>query len=154
LRLRPVAFRYRQPAADGSKPIQYGLIAEEVAEVYPDLVVRGKDGQVDTVQYWKLDAMLLNELQKLAKANAADQERIGELLAKAEKLQSQVAEQQKQIASRARASDSEQGDVAQLRAEFNRLAAAVAANERLSVSAIATAPVTANGDVVSSEGRW
>ena len=41
LRLRPVTFRYQQPYADGSKPIDYGLIAEEVAEVYPDLVVKG-----------------------------------------------------------------------------------------------------------------
>jgi hypothetical protein len=65
LRLRPVTFRYKRPYADGSKPIEYGLIAEEVAEVYPDLVVRGKDGQVETVQYQKLTPMLLNELQKL-----------------------------------------------------------------------------------------
>jgi hypothetical protein len=43
LRLRPVAFRYKKAYADGSKPLDYGLIAEEVAEVYPDLVVRGAD---------------------------------------------------------------------------------------------------------------
>jgi hypothetical protein len=48
LRLRPVTFRYKKRYADGSKPIQYGLVAEEVADVYPDLVVRGKDGQVET----------------------------------------------------------------------------------------------------------
>jgi hypothetical protein len=64
LRLRPVTFHYKKPDADGSKPLEYGLIAEEVAEVYPELVVRGKDGQVETVQYSKLPAMLLNELQK------------------------------------------------------------------------------------------
>lgn len=64
LRLRPVTYRYKQPYADGSKPIDYGLIAEEVAEVYPDLVVRGADGQIQTVQYQKLTPMLLNELQK------------------------------------------------------------------------------------------
>ncbi|MGD0905059.1 MAG: tail fiber domain-containing protein [Terracidiphilus sp.] len=64
MRLRPVTFRYKQPYADGSKPIDYGLIAEEVAEVYPDLVVKGADGQIQTVQYQKLTPMLLNELQK------------------------------------------------------------------------------------------
>jgi hypothetical protein len=64
LRLRPVRFRYKQPYADGSKPLDYGLIAEEVAEVYPDLVVKGADGQLETVQYQKLTPMLLNELQK------------------------------------------------------------------------------------------
>jgi hypothetical protein len=88
LRLRPVTFRYRRRYADGSEPIQYGLIAEEVAEVYPDLVVRDKEGQPETVQYWKLDVMLLNELQKLTKAHAADQERIEELEAQTRKAQS------------------------------------------------------------------
>lgn len=64
LRLRPVTFRYRQPYADGSQPMDYGLIAEEVAKVYPDLAVKAADGQVETVQYQKLTPMLLNELQK------------------------------------------------------------------------------------------
>jgi hypothetical protein len=64
LQLRPVTYRYKQPYADGSKPTDYGLIAEEVAKVYPDLVVKGADGQIQTVQYQKLTPMLLNELQK------------------------------------------------------------------------------------------
>jgi len=64
MRLRPVTFRYQKPFADGSKPIQYGLIAEEVADVYPDLVAHSADGQIETVKYQVLDAMLLNELQK------------------------------------------------------------------------------------------
>lgn len=38
MRLRPVTYRYKQSFDDGSEPIQYGLIAEELAEVYPDLV--------------------------------------------------------------------------------------------------------------------
>jgi hypothetical protein len=63
-RLRPVTYRHKQPEADGSKPIDYDLIAEEVAEVYPDMVVRDADGQVQTVQYQKLTPMLLNEAQK------------------------------------------------------------------------------------------
>ncbi len=56
--------RYQKPYADGSKPRDYGLIAEEVAEVYPELVVKGTDGQIETVQYHKLIPMLLNEVQK------------------------------------------------------------------------------------------
>jgi hypothetical protein len=64
MRLRPVTYRYKEPYADGSKPIDYGLIAEEVAEVYPDLVVKDVDGQIQTVQYQKLTPMLLNEVQK------------------------------------------------------------------------------------------
>jgi FtsZ-binding cell division protein ZapB len=63
--LRPVTFHYKKPAEDGSKPLEYGLIAEEVAPVYPNLVVYGADGQIETVQYHKLTPMLLNELQRL-----------------------------------------------------------------------------------------
>jgi hypothetical protein len=48
-------WRYKQPFADGSKPVQYGLIAEEVAEVYPDLVAHSTDGQIVTVKYQVLD---------------------------------------------------------------------------------------------------
>ncbi len=62
--LRPVTFRYKQPYTDGSKPIDYGLIAEEVAAVYPDLVAYSPSGEVQTVQYQKVNAMLLNEVQK------------------------------------------------------------------------------------------
>lgn len=64
LKLRPVTFRYRQPFTDGSKPVQYGLVAEEVAEVYPDLVAHSADGQIESVKYQVLDSMLLNEVQR------------------------------------------------------------------------------------------
>ena len=64
MRLRPVTYRYKQALADGSKPLEFGLIAEEVDEVYPELVARNNAGQIETVQYYKLDAMLLNEVQK------------------------------------------------------------------------------------------
>ena len=64
MRLRPVTFRYTEAYANGDRPVQPGLIAEEVAEVYPDLVVHDSDGKVETVQYYKLIPMLLNELQK------------------------------------------------------------------------------------------
>jgi len=68
MNLRPVVFRYSQPYANGSKPIEYGLIAEEVEAVYPDLVAHLADGQVETVQYHKINAMLLNEVQKQHRA--------------------------------------------------------------------------------------
>lgn len=64
MRLRPVTFRYKQPFSDGSKPVQYGLIAEEVAEIYPDLIARSADGEIETVKYQVLDSMLLNEFQR------------------------------------------------------------------------------------------
>jgi hypothetical protein len=70
--LRPVTFRYKEPFADGAKPIEPGLIAEEVADVYPDLVARGADGRIDAVQYFKLTPMLLNELQNQRRELAAE----------------------------------------------------------------------------------
>ena len=64
MRLRPVTYRYTQAYADGSRPLDYGLIAEEVEQVYPDLVAHLQNGEVETVQYHKVNAMLLNEVQK------------------------------------------------------------------------------------------
>ena len=64
LQLRPVTYRYKEAFVDGSRPVDYGLIAEEVAEVYPDLVMRSADGEIQTVQYQKLTPMLLNALNK------------------------------------------------------------------------------------------
>ena len=79
MRLRPVTYRYKQPFADGSKPIQYGLIAEEVAEVYPDIVAHSADGQIETVKYQVLDSMLLNEVQRLERENQSLQQRLARL---------------------------------------------------------------------------
>ena len=64
MQLRPVTFRYTRAFSNGEQPLQPGLIAEEVAEVYPDLVVHDHEGEIETVQYYKLIPMLLNELQK------------------------------------------------------------------------------------------
>ncbi len=61
MKLRPVVFNY---ISDASKTMDYGLIAEEVKEVMPDLVAHDQDGNVESVYYHKLPAMLLNELQK------------------------------------------------------------------------------------------
>jgi hypothetical protein len=64
MQLRPVTFRYRQPFADGSKPTQFGLIAEEVAETFPELAVRDANGTIASVHYERLNVLLLNELQR------------------------------------------------------------------------------------------
>jgi hypothetical protein len=76
MRLRPVTFQYKKAFSDGSQPVQYGLIAEEVAPVYPDLVARSADGQIESVRYQVLDSMLLNELQKQNATIAAQKEQI------------------------------------------------------------------------------
>ena len=63
LALKPVTFRYKQ-ALDPHATPQFGLIAEEVEKVNPDLVVRDADGRVNTVRYDAVNAMLLNEFLK------------------------------------------------------------------------------------------
>ena len=64
LALRPVTFRYKQPNDDGSKPVQFGLIAEEVAEAFQELVIYDEEGKPETVSYHLLATLLLNEFQK------------------------------------------------------------------------------------------
>jgi trimeric autotransporter adhesin len=96
--LRPVTFRYKKAAEDGSKPLQYGLIAEEVAEVYPDLVVY-KGGQPDAVQYQMLPPMLLNEVQKQNQHARQQDETIRRQQEQVVQQQEQVLKQQEQIRS-------------------------------------------------------
>ncbi|HQQ77433.1 MAG TPA: tail fiber domain-containing protein [Thermoanaerobaculia bacterium] len=64
--LRPVAFRYNAQGEDA--PVHFGLVAEEVNEVLPELVARNKAGEIETVMYHELPAMLLNEVKKLRRA--------------------------------------------------------------------------------------
>ena len=101
-------FRYR---SDRSGTPQFGLIAEEVAEVNPDLVVRDKNGEIYTVRYDAVNAMLLNEFLKEhrkveeqqasiagLKSAAAKQEAINaELKSIIVQQQKSFAEQEKQI---------------------------------------------------------
>jgi hypothetical protein len=67
-RLRPVTFHLK---TDPEGAVQYGLIAEEVEHVYPELVIRGADGRIEGVRYDELAPMLLNELQQQRRATAA-----------------------------------------------------------------------------------
>ena len=76
LDLQPVTFRYKQAYEDGSKPVQFGLIAEEVAESFPELVILDESGRPETVAYHMLPALLLNELQKEHELNQAQSEKL------------------------------------------------------------------------------
>jgi hypothetical protein len=67
LKLRPVTFHYKSDLNPSGRALQYGLIAEEVADVYPELVAHSADGQIETVMYQFLPPMLLNEYQKQQK---------------------------------------------------------------------------------------
>ena len=61
--LKPVTFRYKKGIDPQGIP-QFGLVAEDVEEVKPDLVVRDGEGKVNTVRYEAVNAMLLNEFLK------------------------------------------------------------------------------------------
>ena len=80
LALRPVTFRYK-PELDKTGIPQYGLVAEEVAEVNPDLVVRDENGEIYTVRYEAVNAMLLNEFLKAHRRIEEQDKRIDQLTA-------------------------------------------------------------------------
>ena len=78
LGLRPVTFRYK-PELDPEGIAQFGLIAEEVEQVNPDLVVRDENGNTYSVRYDQVNAMLLNEFLKEHKRVETQQATIAEL---------------------------------------------------------------------------
>jgi uncharacterized coiled-coil protein SlyX len=61
--LKPVTFRYKKEI-DPGRTSQFGLVAEEVEKVNPDLIVRDKEGKPYSVRYDQVNAMLLNEFLK------------------------------------------------------------------------------------------
>ena len=96
LALKPVTFRYKVEL-DPDKIPQFGLIAEQVEKVNPDLVVRGEDGKVMSVRYEAVNAMLLNEflkehrsVQELKGIVARQQKQIEVLTATVQKVSEQL----------------------------------------------------------------
>jgi hypothetical protein len=96
LGLKPVTFQYK---SDGTATPQFGLIAEEVAEANPDLVVRDEKGEIYSVRYEAVNAMLLNEflkahrkVEKLEAALEALSERLREQDPKIQRVSDQVGQ--------------------------------------------------------------
>jgi hypothetical protein len=73
--------------SDATGTRQYGLIAEEVAKVYPELVIRDESGRIDGVRYDELAPMLLNETQQQAAKIRALEQQVAEMHAALLKLQ-------------------------------------------------------------------
>jgi hypothetical protein len=94
LALKPVTFHYK---SDNCNTPQFGLIAEEVAEVNPDLVVHDKNGDIYTVRYDAVNAMLLNEFLKEHKAFVEQRDKVKNLEATVASLATTVKEQAFQI---------------------------------------------------------
>jgi hypothetical protein len=75
--LRPVTFRYKREI-DRERIQQFGLVAEEVEKIDPNLVIRDPDGKPYSVRYEAVNAMLLNEFLKEHKAFVAEQRKVQE----------------------------------------------------------------------------
>ena len=91
LALKPVSFRYEEEIDPDGIP-QFGLVAEQVEKVNPDLVAHDEEGKPYTVRYDAVNAMLLNEFLKEHRTVEEQKSTITEL-------KSAVAEQRKQIES-------------------------------------------------------
>src|SRR5262249_24742412 len=89
LALKPVTFRYKRDLDPKSTP-QFGLVAEEVKKVNPDLVILDNEGKPYTVRYEAVNAMLLNEFLKEHKAFLEEKRKV-------QKLEADAVRQQKQI---------------------------------------------------------
>ena len=96
LALRPVSFRY-QKELDANQVAQFGLLAEEVAKVDPDLVVRDEKGELYSVRYEAVNAMLLNEFLKEHRTVQEQEAIIAHLKSAVSKQEATAAQQQKQI---------------------------------------------------------
>ena len=88
-RLKPVTYRFKKEI-DATQSLDYGLVAEEVAKVDPNLAIRDGKGQIESVRYTAINAMLLNEFLK-------EHRTVQELRSIVAKQEATAAQQQKQI---------------------------------------------------------
>jgi hypothetical protein len=93
LALKPVSFRYKKDV-DPDRALQFGLVAEDVEKVNPDLVFHDAEGRVDSVRYDAVNAMLLNEFLKEHRRVEAVE---ADLVQQRKDFESRVAQQQEQI---------------------------------------------------------
>ena len=119
LALKPVTFHYK---SDGTATPQFGLIAEEVAEVNPDLVVRGDKGAIYTVRYDAVNAMLLNEFLKEHKKVEAQQSKMDKQEHKVQAQEATIAELKSTVAQQKK---DFQATLAQLTARLDEQAAQI-----------------------------
>src|SRR5205807_10450959 len=96
LALQPVTFQYKHELAPEGIP-QFGLVAEQVEKVSPDLVARDDEGKVYTVRYEAVNAMLLNEFLKNYRIDQDQAGKLQEQDATIAQLKTSIRQQQKQI---------------------------------------------------------
>jgi hypothetical protein len=96
LALQPVTFRYKKEF-DPTSAGQFGLVAEDVEKVNPDLVIRDKEGSPYSVRYDQVNAMLLNEFLKEHKSFIKEQRKVEEQGRKIQDQEATIAELRKQL---------------------------------------------------------
>src|SRR5205823_4086520 len=96
LALRPVTFKYK-PDVDPKSVSQFGLVAEEVEKVNPDLVARDDQGKPYTVRYEAVNAMLLNEFLKEHREVEEQKATLAHIKSTVAKQDATIAQQQKEI---------------------------------------------------------
>jgi hypothetical protein len=93
-RLKPVSFRYK-PEIEPTRPPGFGLIAEDVDKINPDLVTRDKEGKPYSVRYDQVNAMLLNEFLKEHRKVEKHRATIAELKSTVTKQEAAITQQRK-----------------------------------------------------------
>jgi Chaperone of endosialidase len=123
--LQPVTFRYKKEIDPQGIP-QFGLVAEDVEKVDPDLVVRDAEGKLNTVRYEQINAMLLNEFLKAHRRIEAQQSKIEGQDLTIGQLKSTLAQQQKRFESKL---TQQEQQIAGLMTDLQRLAADIELNK-------------------------
>ena len=121
LGLKPVTFRYKHELDPAGIP-QFGLVAEEVEKVNPDLVARDEQGKPYTVRYDAVNAMLLNEFLK-------EHRKVEEQEATITQLKSTMAKQEAIIAQQQRGMDAVMARLNEQAAQFQKVSAQLEARK-------------------------
>ena len=113
LQLRPVSFRYKSGAVTSEdRPIEVGLIAEEVAKVYPELVVYDDEGNPFTIRYHHLSTLLLDQVQELHAALVEQRRVLEDVHREAAATRSMLAATQNEVTALRRQGGSQRGSFA------------------------------------------
>ena len=124
--LQPVTFRYKKDF-DPTATAQFGLVAEDVAKVNPDLVVRDKEGKPYSVRYDQVNAMLLNEFLKEREKVEDQHETIAQLKSDATKQEAARIELTSTVAQQQKAMEALTAQLKEQAAQIQRVSAQLAA---------------------------
>ena len=129
LKLKPVTFHYKTADEQGEKPLQFGLIAEDVAEVLPQLVVYDDHNQPETVAYQTLSSLLLNEFQIERKrrltSEAQSQQQLAALNARTVAAEARASAAMDGLAAARAQAQGDRQELAALRTQMNLMTLAV-----------------------------